>query len=85
MFNSVNSNDQSPITPTASEAFKNLTPQATPLIPPTTTPAPTDANTTALQGQLNSESAARMYGNTLSTGMGLLDQPTTTSRILLGS
>jgi hypothetical protein len=53
------------------------------------TPAPTTAqvNTTALQSQLASEASARAYGSYLGgmTGVGVLDQPSTTSSILLGS
>lgn len=49
------------------------------------TPTLADANTTALQKSLASESAAAAYGTTLTSGAGLLNSPTTTSRILLGS
>ena len=51
----------------------------------TTTPSIGDTNTTALQSQLASNSAAAMYGTSLTGGAGLLDSPSTTSRILLGS
>lgn len=49
------------------------------------TPTQAQANTTALQSQLASESAAATYGTTLTSGAGLLTQPTTTSRVLLGA
>lgn len=49
------------------------------------TPSRAAVNTTTLQSQLNKESAARAYGTTLTSGAGLLDQPTTTSQVLLGS
>lgn len=49
------------------------------------TPTLAQTNTTALQGQLASESAASTYGSFLTSGAGLLTSPTTSSRILLGS
>lgn len=49
------------------------------------TPTLAQTNTTRLQAQLASESSAAMYGSTLNSGSGLLDSPTTSSRILLGS
>lgn len=49
------------------------------------TPTLAQTNTTALQTQLASESAAAAYGSGFgNVGAALLDQPTTTSRILLG-
>lgn len=49
------------------------------------TPTLAETNTKSIQTQLVAESNAARYGTQLTTGAGLLDQPTTTSRILLGS
>lgn len=49
------------------------------------TPTQAEANTTALQTQLNKESAARASATNETGGSGLLDTPTTTSSVLLGS
>jgi hypothetical protein len=51
------------------------------------TPTPTLAstNTTALQSQLSNEQNAASTSTILTGGQGLLDQPTTTSKVLLGS
>ena len=49
------------------------------------TPTLAETNTTSIQTQLVAESNAARYGTQLTTGAGLLDQPSTTSRILLGS
>lgn len=65
-----------------------LSPQAPNLESPdakSSTPTLAQTNTTALQKQLASESAARSSSTFLTGGQGLLDQPTTTSRVLLGA
>ena len=65
-----------------------LSPTSPSLSSPTalsSTPTQAQTNTTAIQTQLASESAARAYGSGISTGAGLLTAPSTSSRILLGS
>lgn len=49
------------------------------------TPTLPDANTTALQNQLAKEKTAASTSAVLTSGQGLLDEPTTTSRVLMGS
>lgn len=53
--------------------------------PTTKTPDPAAASTTALQNQLAREANGRATATFLTGGQGLLDQPTTTSTVLLGS
>ena len=49
------------------------------------TPSQAQTNTTALQSELANESAVASTSTYLTGGAGLLDQPTTTSRVLMGS
>ncbi len=49
------------------------------------TPTQAQTNTTALQTQLSKEQTASSTSSILTGGQGLLDQPSTTSRVLLGS
>lgn len=49
------------------------------------TPTLGNANTTALQNQLSTEKFQNSTSTILNGGEGLLDQPTTTSRVLMGS
>lgn len=49
------------------------------------TPTLAGASTTALQNQLAQASNARATSTYLTGGAGLLEEPTTTSRVLLGS
>ncbi len=49
------------------------------------TPSLAQASTSSLQAQLANESVAAKTATLLTGGAGLLDEPTTTSRVLLGS
>lgn len=49
------------------------------------TPTMAQTNTTALQTQLSKEQNASRTSTTLTGGTGLLDQPSTTSSVLLGN
>ena len=49
------------------------------------TPTQAQTNTTALQTQLSDEHNQASTSTLLTGGQGLLDQPTTTSKVLLGS
>lgn len=49
------------------------------------TPSIQQANTTALQNQLAKEKMAASTSSMLNGGQGLLDEPTTTSRVLMGT
>lgn len=59
-------------------------PKNTPNAPPPP-PKPGDANIFALQGQLSHEQRQASASTILTGGAGLLDEPTTASRVLLGS
>ncbi len=48
-------------------------------------PTAADANTTALQNQLSRERNEASTSSILTGGQGLLDEPSTTSRVLMGS
>lgn len=49
------------------------------------TPTTAQASTTALQNQIAQEKNARASMTNTTTGAGLMDEPTTTSRVLLGA
>lgn len=74
-----------PLSATAKQLAATPAPELKPPDALSSTPTLEQANTTRLQKQLASESAAAAYGTTLTSGAGLLDQPTTTSRVLLGN
>lgn len=61
---------------------------APPLLSPESiskTPTLAEASTTSLQNQLNKEGQSRMETTTPLGGSGLLDEPTTTASVLMGS
>jgi hypothetical protein len=49
------------------------------------TPTQAEANTTTVNQELKNEQAASSTSTVLTGGSGLLDQPTTTSRVLIGN